>query len=107
VDYDRRARDPRTETDPLAALERIDALREELTERIANQSDRSLSIRADEPGLPPNAGFVPSTLARELRALASHTVHHYALLAVVLRLRGIDVPQSFGVAPSTLAHSQR
>lgn len=107
VDYDRRARDPRTETDPFAALERIDALRGELVERIAGESDRTLRIRADEPGAASDAGFVASTLARELRALASHTVHHYALVAVVLRLRGVDVPQAFGVAPSTWAHAQR
>jgi hypothetical protein len=49
---------------------------------------------------------VRSTLARELRALASHTIHHYALVAVVLRLRGVAVPAHFGVAPSTWADAR-
>jgi uncharacterized damage-inducible protein DinB len=104
VDYDRRARDPRTETDPLAALERIERLRHALRERVAAEPDRRLRIRADEPDLAPDQGFVASTLARELRALASHTIHHGALIAVMLRVRGVAVPKHFGVAPSTLAN---
>lgn len=107
VDYDRRARDPRTEIDPMAALERIEALREELDERIAFEPDRALRVRADEPDLAPDEGFVASTLARELRALASHAVHHFALVAVVLRLRGVVVPSRFGVAPSTWEHLRK
>jgi uncharacterized damage-inducible protein DinB len=107
VDYDRRARDLRTETDPLRALERIETLRAELLERIATETDRPLRIRADELDLAPGAGFVPSTLSRELRALASHVVHHHALVAVVLRLRGVSVPARFGVAPSTPGRSVR
>lgn len=107
VDYDRRVRDPRTETEPLVALERVETLREMLVERLACESDRALRVRADEPDLAPGEGFLDSTLARELRALASHTVHHYALIAVVLRVQGVDVPKTFGVAPSTLAHARR
>jgi len=107
VDYDRRGLDPSTEIDPMAALERIEALREDLVERIAAEADRSLWIRADEPDLTPHEGFVASTFARELRALASHAVHHFALVAVVLRLRGVAVPDRFGVAPSTWAHAKR
>jgi hypothetical protein len=107
VDYDRRARNPRTESDPMAALERIESLRAELTLRIASAPDQALRIRADEPDLATHEGFVASTLARELRALASHSIHHFALVAVVLRVRGIAVPERFGVAPSTWAHRMR
>ncbi|MFW5688937.1 MAG: hypothetical protein ACOC1U_05120, partial [Spirochaetota bacterium] len=45
-----------------------------------------------------------STLERELAVLASHTVHHYAIIALLLRVQDVDVPASFGVAPSTLRH---
>jgi len=107
VDYDRRARDRRTETEPIAALERIETLRARLRDELAITSDRSLAVRADEPGLAPQDGWVRSTLARELRALASHTTHHYALVAIVLRLRGVAIPERFGVAPSTWAHARR
>jgi hypothetical protein len=43
-------------------------------------------------------------MARELGMLLSHTVHHYALIAMLLRARGIEPPADFGVAPSTRAH---
>jgi uncharacterized damage-inducible protein DinB len=106
VDYDRRRRDPRTETETIAALERLEALRERLRDEIAIAADGPLAVRADEPDLAPHDGWVRSTLARELRALASHTTHHYALVAIVLRLRGAAVPKHFGVAPSTWAHAR-
>jgi hypothetical protein len=41
---------------------------------------------------------------RELEFLLSHTVHHYAIVAVICRLQGLSVPPDFGVAPSTLRH---
>jgi hypothetical protein len=107
VDYDRRRRDPRIETEPIAALERIEELRERLREEVAIAADSPLVVRADEPDLAQHEGWVRSTLARELRALASHTTHHYALVAIVLRLRGVAPPEHFGVAPSTWAHARR
>jgi hypothetical protein len=45
-----------------------------------------------------------SSIARELQSLLSHTVHHYALIAIALRLQGIEPSAEFGVAPSTLEH---
>ncbi len=45
-----------------------------------------------------------STLERELAMLASHTVHHYAIVALLLRIKGVVVPETFGVAPSTQRH---
>lgn len=52
-------------------------------------------------------GWVLSTLERELQFLASHTVHHYALIALTLRAQGVTVGTDFGMAPSTLRHSER
>jgi uncharacterized damage-inducible protein DinB len=42
-----------------------------------------------------------STLRRELAFVVSHTVHHQALIAVLLSLVGVPVPDAFGLAPST------
>jgi len=36
--------------------------------------------------------------------LLSHTVHHYALISVALKLQGIDPGEEFGIAPSTLRY---
>jgi len=107
VDYDTRRRDARAEREPFAALERIEALRAALLEEIAPAADGPLGVRADEPDLPPEAGFVASSLARELRAVASHTVHHFAVVALQLRVAGVAVDARFGVAKSTWSHWQR
>jgi hypothetical protein len=48
--------------------------------------------------------WMPSTLGRELEFLRSHTVHHYALIALIFRAHEASVPSSFGVAPSTLRY---
>ena len=72
--------------DRLQALEQLDA-------------EDQILVRAedDEEGY-----WTPSTLGRELEFLRSHTVHHYALIAIILRAHSLAVPAAFGVAPSTL-----
>jgi hypothetical protein len=45
-----------------------------------------------------------SSLLRELQFLLSHTVHHYSLIALALRVQGFEPGVGFGVAPSTLNH---
>ena len=42
-----------------------------------------------------------STLARELAFVVSHTIHHQAIIAVLLALHGHAVPERFGHSPST------
>jgi hypothetical protein len=45
-----------------------------------------------------------SSLSRELQVLSSHTIHHFALIAVTLRAHGVQMDADFGMAPSTLRH---
>jgi uncharacterized damage-inducible protein DinB len=42
-----------------------------------------------------------STLGREMLFVISHTIHHQALVAVLLSATGRGVPDAFGLAPST------
>ncbi|MEM9382025.1 MAG: DinB family protein [Planctomycetota bacterium] len=101
IDYDARDRDPRVETDPnhaLAVLERtIERLRAVPEHPIA-RVEMTLQVRSD--GSP----WIDSTVARELQSLVSHTVHHYALIAIAVRSQGGAPDPEFGVAPSTLRH---
>ena len=46
--------------------------------------------------------IIPSCLDRELKAVAEHTLHHQALIALTLKGWGYELPHGFGVAPSTL-----
>jgi uncharacterized damage-inducible protein DinB len=44
---------------------------------------------------------VRTSLARELVFVLQHTIHHQATVAVLLAGRGVAVPPTFGLAPST------
>ncbi|QDV06961.1 hypothetical protein Poly30_24790 [Planctomycetes bacterium Poly30] len=101
VDYDARERDPRVEIDPEYATAVLRTTIERL-QRAASidrvRNDAALRVRSD--GSP----WVPSNVSRELQSLVSHTVHHYALIAVAVRSGGGDPGSEFGVAPSTIRY---
>ena len=76
-----------------------------MLEQLQSREDQLIEVRADVgTGEDPEKAWCGSTVARELRFLVSHTVHHYALIAMVLRGHGLDPGEEFGVAPSTLAY---
>jgi uncharacterized damage-inducible protein DinB len=108
INYDHRQRDQRLESDRGHALQTIDRTVERL-EAITGGGDRPVLVSGDSAGAPRDAGdegliWSQSTLQRELLALVSHTVHHYALISMLLRTQGVDPGDAFGVAPSTLEH---
>lgn len=45
-----------------------------------------------------------TTLARELYYVTAHTIHHFALIAVIGSYLKLCLPRNFGVAPSTVAY---
>ena len=99
VDYASRKRDRAIAQDRLLGMLRIAEMidRLQMLERL--DADDRIVVRGedDEQGC-----WTPSTLGRELAFLRSHTVHHYALMAIILRSQSLEVPAAFGVAPSTL-----
>jgi len=101
VDYDGRARAADVERDPRRAVELLRRLGQELRRLERTPGDRPLCVRLEASVVP---GDQRSSVARELSFLVSHTIHHYALVAVQLRARGIEPGPGFGVAPSTLRH---
>jgi hypothetical protein len=42
-----------------------------------------------------------SSVGREVAFVVSHTIHHNAIVAQMLRARGLDVAPRLGLAPST------
>ena len=105
VNYDARARDTRVESERGTALERLDDLCARLAASELRDPARSLEVTANcgEPG-PPAVGC--SSVGRELQFLASHTVHHFAVVAAMLRSLGVQPDRDLGVAPSTLAYER-
>ena len=103
VDYDARGRDPRIAADRNVARSRFLAVRERLEQLTVDDASRTLTVRADAAAAAAETTWCPSSVGRELQVLLSHTVHHYALIALCLRAHGVVPPPGFGVAPSTLA----
>ncbi|MEO0424085.1 MAG: DinB family protein [Pseudomonadota bacterium] len=105
VDYDQRQRDPHMAADRSVAITRLTALIADL-ERLASDPPSSpLGVRLSSSASSREEEIeTPSTLARELQFLVSHTVHHYALIAFILRSEGLEIPRGFGVSPSTLEY---
>jgi uncharacterized damage-inducible protein DinB len=100
LSYDRRERGTAVERDPAEALR--------LIMRLKSAVDRWGDRRMDEPirvvSMLSSAGESVagwSTLGRELAFVSSHTIHHEAMIAVLLSMAGLDVPDRLGLAPAT------
>lgn len=103
LDYESRARDVRVEQDLAFATERLESVARRLTELAIECDDGPLAVIAEtSPGI-----AVRSSSVRELEFLLSHSIHHYALIAVIARSLGCEPAADFGMAPSTLKHLQR
>lgn len=50
---------------------------------------------------------LPSTHARELAFVFSHTIHHNAIIGTIARALSVELPEQFGMAPSTIAYRDR
>lgn len=108
VDYDARTRKQRIEEERGAALEEIERLRQGL--EALSQCDPEQPIEVNLDNALEGTGEViwsRSTLLRELQGLVSHTVHHYALIGILLKAKGFEPGPEFGVAPSTLEYERR
>jgi hypothetical protein len=104
ADYDNRVRDQVLETSASVARERINLLKKNLDAHIVNHLDRSVQVKAKGSLLGEYEFIVGSTVSRELIFLASHAVHHCAILRPYCKANGILIDEYFGIAPSTVAH---
>lgn len=108
INYVLRQRNPLVETSRRLAVSEIEAIIAGLSPLSADDLRREVRVIAE--GLPAtlDAGlWSRSSVERELQALLGHTIHHYAMVALALRLQGIEPAAEFGVAPSTLAYWRR
>ncbi|MEO5958491.1 MAG: DinB family protein, partial [Opitutaceae bacterium] len=98
IDYENRTRDPLVENNPDYARDILDAIADRLVEFARSSGNSGLFLCAETtPGI-----ATPTSVLRELEFLLSHTIHHYALVAVMARLQNLEPERTFGIAPSTL-----
>jgi len=106
LEYDSRRRDRSVEADPRIALDRFAAACRQLRELAGKPMPENVAVMLCG-GIDGGENFVTlSTPARELMFLASHAVHHYAIIKPVLVERGYAVGADFGKAPATI-HYER
>ena len=104
VDYDGRPRDRQLEASAALARDRLQSLRQMLGQWTPDMLDRPVQVLG-QGGVAGDFDFrVTSSVGRELVFLASHAVHHFALLSAHLQRHGISVPTHFGKAPGTVAN---
>jgi uncharacterized damage-inducible protein DinB len=103
LDYDQRVRGTPVESSRTAACREIDQLIRGLQMLPADSETMRITLmvlmNSGGESLP-----VETTLGRELAYSLSHTIHHNALIAAMVKtLRGW-LPDRFGYAPSTVKH---
>ena len=106
VNYDRRERLAAVETRREQAIETIGQIIRYLES--IQDADRVVMSKNDDGGhRRPDHAYSSSTIGRELQFLVSHSVHHFALITMILLQQGYTPPKDFGVATSTLIHWQK
>ncbi len=106
VNYDDRERNLKMETDRSFAIKELRTIVDSIEgfKKSPELIDNEIQVMSNEGMSGENSKWSSSSIRRELQFLISHTVHHYALIALILRTIGVSVPEEFGVAPSTLKH---
>ncbi len=101
IDYDGRERNVAVERHRKQAIETIGQIIQYL-ETVQDEDRRVMSKNDDGGHRKPDHAFSNSTIGRELQFLASHSVHHFAIITMILLQQGYTPPKEFGVAASTL-----
>jgi hypothetical protein len=107
VDYDQRPRDPELERSGSLARTRLAAVHQRLNDWGDLDLEATVSVQG-QTHFGGELGFVvESTIGRELVSVASHAVHHFALMHGYCLQQGIPIGENFGKAPATVAHERR
>ncbi|MAE67370.1 MAG: hypothetical protein CMJ18_24180 [Phycisphaeraceae bacterium] len=102
IRYDRRCRGTAIETDRTQAIEAIDRMARRLAQLGDVNPERTVRVEDSATAEGPRLATT-STAGRELMFVISHTVHHNATIGAMIRQMGGEVPEAFGLAPSTAA----
>jgi hypothetical protein len=101
INYEQRQRALVIETDRNAAMVRIGQICSRLEGLTGFQGKVQLWVPG---GTSLEGSWADTSVARELEFLLSHTIHHYAIVAIMCRLEGMAIDKDLGVAPSTLRY---
>lgn len=100
VNYEKRKRDHRIETEKEAALELLHAIYTNLT-----KPDKDIMMEVNYSGNSDDSIIIKTNYYREMAYNLEHTVHHMALIRIgINEVSSIDLPCDYGVASSTIKY---
>ena len=106
IDYDVRERNLAIQNVPAITLAKTQELIDQFEVLAAQktcQPDQPLQTRLRSGSAGECEFIVNTSLARELLFLASHAVHHFALIRHYCKDAGLELGHDFGKAPATIA----
>jgi uncharacterized damage-inducible protein DinB len=105
INYNKRNRHGEVEQFPqkaIASLEEISAwLADTCSHTLLN---RKVKVTTEIDISHTKSTTCESTVERELVFVASHAIHHYALIRIIRNMQGKELPEFFGYAPATITH---
>ncbi|WP_421874706.1 DinB family protein [Marinoscillum sp.] len=105
INYDQRKHDPFIEKDPKLASDIIDTAKDFFAQEC---DDFALVMEANYEIDKDETTSIPSSYLRELAYNIEHAIHHMALIKVGVKscFPGINLPDHFGVASSTVRYQK-
>ena len=104
IDYDARERDVEIERNKVRAIAQLGLIESRLI-KLSNKEERGTSLLLNTQVDPHTEVIRTQTnIERELVFLQNHSVHHLALIALLLNHYGQNTPDDFGLANATRIH---
>ncbi len=105
INYNKRNRNSDIELSPAAAIAAFKSITDWLYHTCSNQLvNQRVSVLTEIDISDTRSTSCESTFERELVFVASHAIHHYALIRIIRKMQGKDLPEFFGYAPATITH---
>ncbi|MGK0289671.1 MAG: hypothetical protein ACI86H_001117 [bacterium] len=107
ISYDQRERNPDVEENREFAIQLLQKIIYQLQKINLSQSTPLRVKSNNHDDIDSTQSWSKSSFERELQYLLSHTVHHNAILAIILKLQNHVIEKQFGMAPSTIQHQKK
>ncbi|MDV7103320.1 DinB family protein [Vibrio sp. TH_r3] len=104
IDYDLRRRGAPVESQLSVATEELKQVKTWLETLSLQQLDTPVTMLSEATIQTQTICKVPSSLRRELLFVASHTVHHLAIIKIITKHCGIKTDEQLGYAPATATY---
>jgi L-rhamnose isomerase len=103
INYEKRKRDQRIETDKLFAVDLLKKIYRQL-----DKPNKEIILQAEDYCETAQIVNIPSNYYREIAYNLEHTIHHMALIRVgINEVSQVELPEAFGVAYSTIKFRQQ